>query len=56
MSNFKELRTQDISHGTIADTFTNEPVIDLTSPATRIVTSFTQTCKIRSLDYLFYHH
>ena len=48
MSNFKELRTQDISHGTIADTFTNEAVIDLTSPATRIVTSFTQTSPMRA--------
>ncbi|QBJ64106.1 CBS domain-containing protein [Pseudoalteromonas sp. DL-6] len=48
MSNFKELRTQDISHGTIADTFTNEPVIDLTSPATRIVTSFTHTSPMRA--------
>ena len=49
MSNFKELRTQDISHGTIADTFTNEAVIDLTSPATRIVTSFTQTSPMRAV-------
>ena len=48
MSNFKELRTQDISHGTIADTFTNEPVIDLTSPATQIVTSFTHTSPMRA--------
>lgn len=49
MSNFKELRTQDISHGTIADTFTNEAVIDLTSPATRIVTCFTQTSPMRAV-------
>lgn len=48
MSNFKELRTQDISHGTIADTFTNEAVIDLTSPATQIVTSFTHTSPMRA--------
>ncbi|WP_076919615.1 CBS domain-containing protein [Pseudoalteromonas sp. SK18] len=48
MSNFKELRTQDISHGIIADTFTNEPVIDLTSPATQIVTSFTHTSPMRA--------
>ena len=49
MSNFKELRTQDIYHGTIADTFTNEAVIDLTSPATRIVTCFTQTSPMRAV-------
>jgi CBS domain-containing protein len=48
MSNFKELRTQDISHGTIANTFTNEAVIDLTSPATQVVTSFTDTSPMRA--------
>lgn len=48
MSNFKELRTQDISHGTIANTFTNETVIDLTSPATQVVTSFTDTSPMRA--------
>ena len=48
MSNFKELRTQDISHGTIANTFTNEAVIDLTSPATQVVTSFTDTSQMRA--------
>ena len=48
MSNFKELRTQDISHGTIAITFTNEAVIDLTSPATQVVTSFTDTSPMRA--------
>ncbi|WP_213611788.1 CBS domain-containing protein [Pseudoalteromonas sp.] len=48
MSNFKELRTQDISHGTIANTFTDESVIDLTSPATQVVTSFTDTSPMRA--------
>ncbi|MFQ3179995.1 MAG: CBS domain-containing protein [Pseudoalteromonas tetraodonis] len=48
MSNFKELRTQDISHGTIANTFTNEAVVDLTSPATQVVTSFTDTSPMRA--------
>ena len=48
MSNFKELRTQDISHGTIANTFTNEAVVDLTSPATQVVTSFTDTSPMRT--------
>jgi len=48
MSNFKELRTQDVSHGTIANTFTNEAVIDLTSPATQVVTSFTDTSPMRA--------
>ncbi|WP_417669714.1 CBS domain-containing protein [Pseudoalteromonas tetraodonis] len=48
MSNFKELRTQDISHGTIANTFTNEAVIDLTSPATQVVTSFTDKSPMRA--------
>lgn len=48
MSNFKELHTQDISHGTIANTFTNEAVIDLTSPATQVVTSFTDTSPMRA--------
>lgn len=48
MSNFKELRTQDISHGTITNTFTNETVIDLTSPATQVVTSFTDTSPMRA--------
>jgi len=48
MSNFKELRIQDISHGTIVNTFTDEAVIDLTSPATQVVTSFTDTSPMRA--------
>ncbi|ASM51429.1 hypothetical protein PESP_a3649 [Pseudoalteromonas espejiana DSM 9414] len=49
MSNFKELRTQNISHGVIASTFEDEqPLIDLTSPALKVVNNFTQKTPIRA--------
>ncbi|AQP99592.1 hypothetical protein B0W48_07130 [Pseudoalteromonas aliena] len=49
MSNFKELRTQNISHGVIASTFVDEqPLIDLTSPALKVVNSFTQKIPVRA--------
>ena len=38
MSNFKELRTQNISHGVIASTFEDQQAtIDLTSPALTVI-------------------
>lgn len=49
MSNFKELRTQNISHGVIANTFTDdEPLIHLTSPALKVVNNFTQKTPLRA--------
>jgi predicted transcriptional regulator len=49
MSNFKELRTQNISHGIIANTFADDqPLIDLASPALKIVNNFTQKTPIRA--------
>ncbi len=49
MSNFKELRTQNISHGVIASTFADDqPLIDLSSPALKMVNNFTQKTPIRA--------
>lgn len=49
MSNFKELRTQNISHGVIASTFADDqPLIDLASPALKMVNNFTQKTPIRA--------
>lgn len=49
MSNFKELRTQNVSHGVIASTFADDqPLIDLASPALKMVNNFTQTTPIRA--------
>jgi predicted transcriptional regulator len=49
MSNFKELRTQNVSHGVIASTFADDqPLIDLSSPALRMVNNFTQKTPIRA--------
>jgi signal-transduction protein with cAMP-binding, CBS, and nucleotidyltransferase domain len=49
MSNFKELRTQNISHGVIAKSFAdNQPLIDLTSPALKMVNNFTQKTPVRA--------
>ncbi|MBB1407108.1 MAG: CBS domain-containing protein [Pseudoalteromonas nigrifaciens] len=49
MSNFKELRIQDISHGVIANTFAVEqPLIDLTSPAIKMINNFTNKIPVRA--------
>ena len=49
MSNFKELRTQNISHGVIASTFEDQQAtIDLTSPALTVINNFTQKTPIRA--------
>ena len=49
MSNFKELRTQNVSHGVIASTFADDqPLIDLSSPALKMVNNFTQKTPIRA--------
>ena len=49
MSNFKELRTQNISHGVIASTYADDqPLIDLSSPALKMVNNFTQKTPIRA--------
>ncbi|ALQ09519.1 MULTISPECIES: CBS domain-containing protein [Pseudoalteromonas] len=49
MSNFKELRTQSISHGVIASTFADDqPLIDLASPALKVVNNFTQKTPVRA--------
>ena len=49
MSNFKELRTQNISHGVIAKSFAdNQPLIDLASPALKMVNNFTQKKPVRA--------
>ncbi|GAA68705.1 MULTISPECIES: CBS domain-containing protein [Pseudoalteromonas] len=49
MSNFKELRTLNVSHGVIASTFADDqPLIDLSSPALKMVNNFTQKTPIRA--------
>ena len=49
MSNFKELRTQNVSHGVIAKPFAdNQPLIDLASPALKMVNNFTQKTPVRA--------
>jgi predicted transcriptional regulator len=49
MSNFKELRIQNISHGVIASTFVDDQqLIDLASPALKMVNNFTQKMPIRA--------
>lgn len=49
MSNFKELRTQNIAHGLITNTFTDEqPLLDLTSPAFQVINNFTQKNPLRA--------
>ncbi|MEL0647540.1 CBS domain-containing protein [Pseudoalteromonas agarivorans] len=49
MSNFKELRTQNVSHGVIASTFADDqPLIDLSSPALKMVNNFTHKTPIRA--------
>lgn len=49
MANFKELRTQDVSKGVISNTYSDtQPLIDLTSPALKMVNNFTQKDPLRA--------
>lgn len=49
MTNFKELRTQDISKGVLSHTYSDtQPLIDLTSPALKMVNNFTQKDPLRA--------
>ena len=49
MANFKELRTQDISKGVLSHTYSEtQPLIDLTSPALKMVNNFTQKDPLRA--------
>jgi predicted transcriptional regulator len=51
MTNFKELRTQNISQGIIAHTFEDEkPELKLTSPALKMVNNFTQRSPVRAIQ------
>ena len=49
MSNFKELRTQDVSKGVLSHVYSEtQPLIDLTSPALEMVNNFTQKDPLRA--------
>ncbi|MGO2129225.1 MAG: CBS domain-containing protein [Pseudoalteromonas prydzensis] len=49
MTNFKELRTQNISEGILSHTYSEtQPLIDLTSPALTMVNNFTQKDPLRA--------
>jgi len=49
MSNFKELRTQDVSNGVLSHVYSEtQPLIDLTSPALEMVNNFTQKDPLRA--------
>ncbi|BDF96228.1 MULTISPECIES: CBS domain-containing protein [Pseudoalteromonas] len=49
MTNFKELRTQNISEGVLSHTYREtQPLIDLTSPALTMVNNFTQKDPLRA--------
>ena len=49
MANFKDLRTQDISQGVLSNTYSDtQALIDLTSPALKMVNNFTQKDPLRA--------
>lgn len=49
MNNFKELRLQDVSNGALSNAVNEvEPTLDLTSPALKVLNSFTQKDPLRA--------
>ncbi len=49
MNNFKELRLQDISNGALSNAVNEvEPTLDLTSPALKVLNSFTSKDPLRA--------
>lgn len=49
MTNFKELRTQNISNGVLSHTYSdNQPLLDLTSPALKMINNFTEKDPLRA--------
>lgn len=49
MANFKELRTQDVSKGVLSHVYSDtQPLIDLTSPALKMVNNFTEKDPLRA--------